>query len=742
MKNNGLVKNVYEHNLTTQDKIIEITAKKIFILVLSIQLALFGIISLDKLIMPIPILRQVIGFIYIIFVPGITLLSIIRLHKLNIVEFVLYSVGSSLAFLMLTGFLMNTLYPVIGISRPLSSSNLIITISGIILILCFVIYFRNKSLFISSSINKKNTFSLYSVSLILVLFLSFFGAYMLNIHDSNILLLIFLLIIGLLAPIIIFSRDRLLENSYPFVVFVIALSLLYHSTLSSNYLYGADIHISYYFANLVKINLHWDRSIYNPINSMLGIVMLGSIFSNMSGMSLTWVFKIIYPFVYSLVPVGLYQLFRKQTNGRIAFLSCFYFMAPLIFYTTMTQIVKQMIAEFFLVLVMLVLVNNENKDLKKTLLLLIFSFSMIVSHYGISYFFMISLIIVGVLSFILPLKREKGSVSITHKYISFFIVSTLTWYIFTAGHSNFSNIVFIGEHVASSLFELSRSPTSYYVTTPIPLYDQILRLFFLITQFLVLIGFLNLLYYMLRRQKNGIIKFYDEYILFCIVCMAFLLAFTIISGSERKQASIFIDLGRVYHITLLFLSPLCIIGAKVFIDTFKKIFTLHLYDNRKNEEKILRIFSIFLAIFFLLNSHFIEVVTMQHSIFILPVDKPVVEVYGNTKKEARLYSSYVQEQDVYSTKWLSEKGDNRLEIYCDSPCLWLVSYGGIPLHKLKELSSNTDVDGYIYLKYLNYAKDIMVEGLFERFLKTSDILPNLDNYKDKIYTNGGSVIYK
>jgi len=99
---------------------IRLTNRNIFILLVSIQLAFFGSIALDKLGLGIPLLRQIIGFIYLTFIPGFLILKCFKINGKKIVEDVLYSVGLSLSFLMFTGVLINFLYPLVGISKPIS----------------------------------------------------------------------------------------------------------------------------------------------------------------------------------------------------------------------------------------------------------------------------------------------------------------------------------------------------------------------------------------------------------------------------------------------------------------------------------------------------------------------------------------------------------------------------------------------------------------------------------------------
>lgn len=65
--------------------------KKFLRMMIVIQIAMLGLIGLD-----IPILRQVIGFLYLTFVPGVVILRLLKIHRLGGAESILLSTGISL----------------------------------------------------------------------------------------------------------------------------------------------------------------------------------------------------------------------------------------------------------------------------------------------------------------------------------------------------------------------------------------------------------------------------------------------------------------------------------------------------------------------------------------------------------------------------------------------------------------------------------------------------------------------
>ena len=91
----------------------------------------------------VPIARQVIGFIYLTFVPGFVILKLLKLDELDGVDTFLFSVGLSVAFLMLAGLFINEFYILFGFSRPLSIRSLMIIINSLVLIGGVLVYLRN-----------------------------------------------------------------------------------------------------------------------------------------------------------------------------------------------------------------------------------------------------------------------------------------------------------------------------------------------------------------------------------------------------------------------------------------------------------------------------------------------------------------------------------------------------------------------------------------------------------------------
>ena len=719
--------------------------RKFIQVVLAIQLAMWGVIGLDTIGIQIPILRQLVGFIYLSFIPGILILRIIKLHKLGNIETILYAVGLSIATLMFTGSLMNTFYPLFGISGPISLKPLIITISVVVLILCVLSYIRDKDFSDPSYIDIKEVLSPPALFLCLIPFLSIFGTYLVNFHQNNILLMFLIIVIALIVVLIGF--DKLIpKNLYPLAVFVIAISLLFHRSLISMYIWGWDIHSEYYYSNLVTIATQWDSTIPATVNAMLSIVMLAPIFSDVCSMSLTWVFKIIYPLLFSLVPLGLYRVYQKQTSDKIAFLACFFFVSLFTFYSEMLALARQQIAELFLVLLILVMIDKDMNKTARSFLFIVFGISLVVSHYGLSYIYMFCLISAWLILVLADNpamqklgenfyskfgrnKREKtvGNLissnaknrTISSTFVLLFITFTLAWYMYLSSSSAFNSIVRIGDHMASSIFIEFLSPEAVQgldiiITETVSPLHSVAKYLHLLFLFFIAVGIITLI------LKYREMKFEREYVAFSLITFGICLG-----GIALPYFASSLNTSRLYQITLIFLAPFCVIGGITVFRMLSRVVRASWTNERVSSS--MKVLSVFLVIFLLFNTGFVYEVAK---------DGPCSISLNNTIDYPRF-----NDQEVLGAKWLhGVKSSDR--IYADTYRRLLLNsfeWGIVIPFSVDEIPENS----YIYLGTLNVVDDkvrlrhkIGVRRIME-YIGSDDIV----NKRNMIYTNGGAEVY-
>jgi len=105
---------------------------------------------------------------------------------------------------------------------------------------------------------------------------------------------------------------------------------------------------------------------------------------------------------------------------------------------------------------------------------------------------------------------------------------------------------------------------------------------------------------------------------------------------------------------------------------------------------------------------------------------------------------FTPDTEVYSIKWLSTNYNKSNLVYVDKASeRKVIAYGGITKGtKLDILPTTVDKDAYVYLSYSNYVDKIVYELFQGKDITYS--LPDqfLNDNKNLIYSNGGSVIYK
>ena len=720
--------------------------KKFFVLIL-----VFLIATNFAILLNISFLRQILGFLFLTLVPGLLILQILKLNKLNTIETILYSVGVSVAFLMFIGFFMNTLYPPLGIPNPISTSHLMITITIILIILSIISYQRNKDFSTSISINPKDLLSPPVLFLVLLPILSVLGAYLVTFYENNIILLLLIVLIALTVILAMF--DVIPARLYPLAIVMIALALLFHHAFISFHLCGrGDGGYSYYLYTLVFKNSLWDSTIHSTLNAMLSVVMLPTIYSKLLNMDGMWVIKIIYSAIYTMVPLALYQAYRKQINDKTAFLSVFFFMSFSLFYIMMRVIPRQAIAELFFALFILLIVDKDMNKKIKAPLMIIFVAALAVSHYGLSYFFMGYLIVAWLLLFLMGTTNSQNKnttlptiKTLSATFIAIYLVFALSWYMYVSSSSVFTGIVSIGDHIYSSILTDFFNPITRESSVLAAFGMKPVRPFFWVRvnaivqhtiQIFIIVGVIRLM------AKHRELKFTREFIAMVFVSTVILLMCIVLPFFSDKMA-----IGRIYHITLFLLAPCCILGGETVWKYVSKAFRSISFKRSTYAKMCL----IILIPYFLFNIGFVYEFT-EH-----PTGNPVsfyrLKVSNDPLEKRAYYGMRVPTQDFVSAVWLSEHKQDQSTIYAGQTSEFglLHPYPLPPTEPVRILDSpNMSIkkSDFVFLRCLN-AKDNIMFSQVERtgahhfqypYYNTTEITCLVE--KNRIYSNGGSEIYR
>jgi len=709
--------------------------------ILLVHLLMYIAIALNIL-----IVRQTICFIYLSFIPGFVLLRILRLKKIDIVDTILFSIGLSIAFSMFIGLLINGLYPLLGISRPLTTIPLTITLSALTLALLLVGYKQDLSRNLNASGWRGMELKAILPQALFLVFPSLLGI-MGALYVNTSILLFMIIVIATLYALSVSSTRLIPAKLYPLMIFAISIALLFHTSLISKYIMGADIHLEYYVFKLTETNGHWHSPgiVKNYLfsscdlanfGSLLSITILPTIYSLLLNIRGEMIFKVIYPFIFSLIPLVLYRIYERQTGKLVALLSTLFFISnPYVFYGgEPLGLTRQMIGELFFVLSIFLLVDKKIALQKKQALFMIFGAALVVSHYSLSYIYLSYVVVIFVLSEKASKKMLNGAM------VLLLITMTLSWYMFTSD-SPLYTLTFLFKRIPDTFITDLFSPEarSSYVYSRLSSPAQTIailidRILLYILQFFILIGIIELIV----RKKGK--KFDSEYRLMSILSIFILLLCIFIPHFAPA-----FNLTRLYGVTLLFLAPFIPLGGKAVFSWMKKagIFLVHRLGRVSYGNLELRLVSILLIASFLFQVGFVHHVTKG-----VPASNSLDFNRKKTTNDLRIkisfYNAYIPEQDVFSAIWLSKNVDETSRLHADrnSENVVLTSYGLIDRVRVHLLSNSTILeDGdYIYLRRLN-----VVDGLISTFpvgepFHISEI-SSLLNESNKIYSNGDSDIY-
>jgi len=742
--------------------------KKFIRIVLAIQLAMLGLVGLSAIGFDIPVLKQIIGFIYLTFIPGLLILRILRLDGLDSIKALLYSVGLSIAFIMFTGLFMNMFYPLVGISKPISIIPVLVTITFVVLILCVIAYKQGdldrEALSQDSPLQWSELFSPPALLLFLLPVLSILGVFLVYFYQSNTILLLLLSLIALIPVLIAFDK-WIPAKLYPLASLMISIALLWHYSLISFDLTGYDIFWEYIRQKAVLISSVWNPTVAHTVNAMLSIVMLAPIYSITLHLDTVWIFKIIYPIFFSLVPLALFQTYRKQTNDKIAFLTTFFFMSFPVFFSEMIQLARQEIAELFFALSILLFLEKGMNATKRATLLIIFGFSIVVSHYGLSYFYVLYLLMA------LPLlilwksyaitelceriiiifskfrhkvctKRrlvkvkgkflQKSTFSVT--YVTLFIVFCVAWYMYVSSGSTLDVAIKHAYRIYTSLSTELFSPEARdqhilqaLGMTPMRSGDvewRIAKIFQYITQIFIIVGVLGLI---TNWRKT---RFHHEYVAMSLVSVVLIVMCIVLPYFASA-----LNMSRSYHITLFFLAPFCILGGEAVFRWLFRVFPSSTPRNLTTSTPLKLVVVLVLVPYFLFTTGFVFDITGA-----TPTSMPL-DLY-----EADW--SFFSEPEIYARAWLGKMGEDGSRVYTDdrTPALLLKECERLSLYHSFNKMGNPEQQSYVFLRRWNIVHGTAVaslkQGMAPKYVNLTEIpflnTPNRWNY---IYDGGNAKIW-
>lgn len=698
--------------------------KELFVVIISIVLLTDLAILLN-----IPFLRQILGFLFLAILPGLLILQILKLDETELVEKIVFSVGLSISFLMFFGLLINNTSLSIGYETPLSTNFLLISLNIAFIALAIAGYNINKnSIFFHLNLNLTNPEKAFLVVPILFPALSILGTHLMKTADNNVILMFLLFLIPIYVAFVCFFNQKFPKRLYPAAIFLISVSLLLIFMLRFPHICGHDVHTEYgvYFQTTLD-NLYWSAFGHSTLDACLSISLLPTIFQAILNVDAhEYLFKGVYVSICSFGPLAIYIISKKYIGELYAFLASFFFISQSTFLSVAGS-PRTNVAIFFVALVVMVFFSNKIEPAKRKILLIVFMFSMVVSHYSTTYIFIFILLFswfaIKVFSIRYIFKKN-----ITLRIIMLLFIFIFIWYSQITETAFSHGVRFVRDTVTelnNFFVEESRAPQFRQLFGEELAYPVLSRVNVAVTWctfILIGIGVLTTL----KRYKEMIIiarinlknpdflkeKFKMDYLAMALVCLGLLVIMIAV-----PHVSVGYSIQRLYSLVIVILSVCFVMGGIILSKHLKM--------------------QAYLLILLILIPYFLFVAGAMYQICGAPVSYTL-------NSEGKGYDiEYLHDRESCAAKWIeeSEEGDFQINTADWHGKRKLISQSKIPPDRISYYNffNHHKIKGYIYLSYNNAINGKLAE---------KDELYNMSEFSDaftgksKIYNNGGSEIWK
>lgn len=709
------------------------------------------------IILDIPGLREIIPAIYFSVVPGLLIIIIMNLNKLEFVVKFLYAIGLSLFLIIFIGLGLNYLHPFI--SKPLSLFPLLIAFNIITIILAFIAYRKNLEAFeiqriFNFSIDTQDKLISPMIFSIIFPFLAFFGTYLMNVFHNNSVLLLLLFLVPIYFVVIIGLRNKISNSTYPFAILMVSLSLFLMHGLTSNYLIGRDNHLEFFYFQYTLHNYHLDTTIFNtPLNYCLSVNILPTIYSVLTSIKGIYVFNIVFGFIGSIIPLIIYFISKKIVGNKYALFVALLVLFQMNFIELLSLIRQEFALIFFFLAVLVLFDTADLSNRNRKILFTIFMLSVIVSHYSTAFIGLAMTIPILLIPFIKKLLFEKKIKLKNFDTLTFLGVFSYIWYFIVANAQSRTAIralkISTGSKTNNSTINNATNTTNTTNLTnatnatkdvvvntrenTIPAVfgigvDSIPQMISVLVNdaiFLTIgVGLLAALWEYFASfagYKKYKKKIPFEFVVGSMISAVLLGLFIVIPFFSKAYGA-----HRIFLTSLVFLGPMFVIGVLKIAKTIRK---------PKLDIVLLTIFIISL---FTVSIHFNYLASgIPSSIY--------YDENSNARSEAFIY-----DQDIAGAKFLSLYGEKKdMKIQGDVIAgfrLMAANNFSIPNRtfidskksfKLKKFSKIKY--HYLYLSYINTQKNIIFEQTAPTFItNTTSSNIFLKDWKSRIYDNGGS----
>jgi len=700
---------------------------------------IFVLVAITNLtvILDIPILRQVVGYVFLTILPGYLLIKNIKINKLNYSETIVLSIGLSISLAIFYGLIINNILYNMKYVEPLSTSSLIISYD-ILLIILIYIYTKIAE---KPEINIRSLFLTTVEKALLIIPISFIsmailGTYFMNAINDNRILMGFWLLIGIYVVLITLIEKSFPVRLYPIIISLIGISIPLTFALRSNYIIGMDRHLEFYFFQIVANNQCWDLSGESVLDACLSISLLPTIYLSILNLEPEMLCRCLIPSFAFVIPLSIYIISSNYVKESYAFLASFFYMSQYMYLNCPGG--RTTLGIIFISLIILVIFSDHINTIPKKIMLFIFISSCIVSHYSTTYLFLFIFLAAYVyISITTKLCQREYNKCFNIYIIAFLLGVMFVWYSQITQIPFSASVGFFKNTYINLLIDDALRRDDVYRVLGEDIYEKGIpqKIEFILTWQTLL--FMAFGFFATITKYNTYLHLFDvgdipgvvrskldpEYVFLSFNCLLLLLLYVVL-----PYVSIGYDIQRIYSFVIVIISIFFVIGGAHIMNILLQI--IHNLGIAKELTKPKRLdmlmLIILIAYFFCGNGVIYNIFGEPKSI--------VLNSDGLSYDEV-----YIHDQDSFGAKWLSRTMDSNKSIATDyfGPNIFLSQA------KLKDCTYRIFTEeyrGYTYLRYVNNVKrKLMISPL---------VWEDLLNYKkffidrSEIYDNGDVLVFK
>lgn len=316
-------------------------------------------------------------------VPGVVLLRALRIPSQLVTSFPVYVPCASIVVLFGSGLAVDTVGPLVGVSAPLRPGPLLVGLE----LTCFALLAASVNVPSDVVIHWRLPLQPGRLAWPLVLpLVAAAGALRLNSgRGDDVALMAVVAFVVMLVAAAVFS-SRLDESLLKLILYAAGLAMSWSYSLRGDGVYGYDIAAEYQRLQETIVTGVWHAAHPNDAyGAMISVTVMPAQLHFLSGVSGLLVLKVIYPMIYALFPVALFDLARRILSKGWAFVAAAFTIGQYAF-TEIVGVARQEIALVLFVALVMAMLDTRIPRRPQWALVAALGLAMALSHYSTTYF--------------------------------------------------------------------------------------------------------------------------------------------------------------------------------------------------------------------------------------------------------------------------------------------------------------------------------------------------------------------